>query len=100
MEDDSRRNPSSDTTNVAQVCTLAIRVTLGSSDRNVPHEHTRRKETQKYLRKSCYYRIKCIATTFLTTFMWRRLLNNAALATTTHRRLKGMSDGTGTQVGT
>ena len=28
MEDDPRRNTSSDTTNVAQVCTLAIRVTL------------------------------------------------------------------------
>ena len=28
MEGDPRRNPSSDTTNVAQVCTLAIKVTL------------------------------------------------------------------------
>ena len=24
-----------------------------SSDKDVPHEHTRRKETQKYLRESC-----------------------------------------------
>ena len=52
----------------------------GSSDRNVPHEHMRRKGTQKYLRKSCYHRIKCIETTFLAAFMWRRLLNSAALA--------------------
>ena len=28
MEGDSRRNTSSDTTNVVQVCTLAIKVTL------------------------------------------------------------------------
>ena len=54
----------------------------------------------KYLRKSCYNRIKCIAATFLAAFMWRRPLNSAALATTTHRRLKGVSDGMGTQVGT
>jgi len=32
--------------------------------------------------------------------MWRRSLNSAALAITTHRRLKGVSNGTGTQVGT
>ena len=52
----------------------------------------------KYLRKSCYHCIKCIVTTFLVPFMWRRPLNSAALATTTHRRLKGVSDGMGTQV--
>ena len=28
MEDDPRRNTSSDTTNIVQVCTLAIKVTL------------------------------------------------------------------------
>jgi len=32
--------------------------------------------------------------------MWRRPLNSAALATTTHRKLKRVSDGTGTQVKT
>ena len=53
----------------------------------------------KYLRKSCYHRIKCIAAPFLAAFMWRRPLNSAALATTTHRRLKWVSDGTDTQVG-
>ena len=30
--------------------------------------------------------------------MWRRPLNNATLATTTHRKPKRVSDGTGTQV--
>ena len=33
-----------------------------------------------------------------TAFMWRRLLNNAALATTTHRKSKKVSDGTSTQI--
>ena len=31
--------------------------------------------------------------------MWRGPLNSAVLATTTHRRLKGVSDRTDTQVG-
>ena len=30
--------------------------------------------------------------------MWRRPLNSAALATTTHKRPEGVSDGTSTQV--
>ena len=56
------------------------------------------KETQKYLRKSYYHRIKCTAATFLAAFTWRRPLNSTALATTTHRKLKNVPDGTGTQV--
>ena len=60
----------------------------------------RRKPQEKYLRESYYHCIKCITATFLATFMWRRPLNSAALATTTHRRSEGVSDGTSTQVGT
>ena len=51
------------------------------------------------LRKICYHHIKCTATTFLAALMWRGPLNSAALAATTHKRLKGASDGKGTQVG-
>ena len=36
--------------------------------------------------------------TFLATLMWRGLVNSVALATTTHRKMGEMSDGTGTQV--
>ena len=54
--------------------------------------------TQKYLRKSCYYRIECPVANFLVAFMWGKLLNSAVLATTTHRRSKRVSDGTSTQV--
>ena len=58
-----------------------------------------REENSKYLRKSCHHHIKCTATTFLAALMWRRPLNNAALAATTHRELKWVSDGIGAQVG-
>ena len=54
--------------------------------------------TQKYLRKSCYHRIKFTVTTFLAAFMWRRHLNNETLVTTTHRKSRKVSDGTDTQV--
>ena len=54
--------------------------------------------TQKYLTKSCYHRIKFTVTIFLAAFMWRRHLNSEALATTIHRKLGEVSDGTGTQV--
>ena len=64
----------------------------------MPYKRVRRKETQKYLKKGYYHRIKCIVATFLAAFMWRRPLNSAALATTTHRKPKKVSDGTGTQV--
>ena len=57
-----------------------------------------RRETQKYLRKSYYHHIECIAATFLIAFMWTRLLNSATLATTTHRKPKMVFDGTNTQV--
>ena len=69
-----------------------------SSDKDVYHECPRMMGPQKYLRESCYHRIKCTAATFLTAFMLRRLLNSVVLATTTHRKLKRMSDGTDTQV--
>ena len=48
----------------------------------------------------CYHSIKYTAITFLTAFMWRRLLNNAVLTTTTHRKSKKVSDGTSTQIRT
>ena len=69
-----------------------------SNVRDVPHKHTRRKKTQKYLRESCYHRIKCTAPTFLVAFIWRRPLNSAALGTTTHRKSEKVSNGTGIQV--
>ena len=69
-----------------------------SSDRDVHHEHTRIREIQKYLRESCYHRIAYIAATFLAVFMWRKPLNSVASVTTTHKKSKRVSDGTGTQI--
>ena len=64
----------------------------------MPHEHTRKKEIQKYLGKSYCHRIKCIAATFLAPFMWRRPLNSVIMATTTHKKSERVSDGIGIQV--
>ena len=47
----------------------------------------------------CYHCIKCIATIFLATFMWRGPLNSAVSTTTIHGEPKKMADGTYTQVG-
>ena len=59
-------------------------------------ECTRRVEATKYLRKSCCHHIECPAANFLAAFMWRRPLNSVALATTTHKKLERVSDGTNT----
>ena len=53
---------------------------------------------EKYLRKNCYHSIECSAANSLTAFMWRRLVNNVALASLTHRGPVKVSDGTSTQV--
>ena len=72
---------------------------LGSfTERDVHHEYTRRVEARKYLRKKCCHHVECPAVNFLVTLMWRRLLNNAVLATTTHKKPERVSDGTITQV--
>ena len=62
----------------------------------MPHEHTRMKKIQKYLRENCYHHIKYTATIFLAAFMWRKLLNSAALTIATHRKPENVSDGTDT----
>ena len=56
-------------------------------------------ENSKYLRKNYHHHIKYTAATFLAALIWRRPLNSAALAATTHIGLKGVSDRMGAQVG-
>ena len=99
MEGGLKRNSSSNVTYAIQVCISTIKMTFQETPMvgDMSHEHTRRKEIQEYLRESCCHRIKCIAATFLIAFMWRRPLNSAVLATTTHRKPKRESDETGTQ---
>ena len=48
--------------------------------------------------ESCYHHIECTAATFLAAFMLRKPLNSTVLATTIHRMLERVSDGTSTQV--
>ena len=43
-------------------------------------------------------RIKCKEATFPAALMWRRQANSVTLANATHRKIRWMSDGTGTQV--
>ena len=43
-------------------------------------------------------RIKCKEATFLAALMWKGQANNVTLTTATHRKVRWMSDGTGTQV--
>ena len=71
-----------------------------SIERDVHHECTGGVEARKCPRKNCCHRIECPTANFLTAFIWKRPLNSAALATITYRRLKGVSDETGTQVET
>ena len=58
----------------------------------------RRWESPKIIRKSRCHRIKCIVTTFLAAFMWRRHLNSEILVTTTHKEPEEVFNGTDTQV--
>ena len=53
---------------------------------------------QNNSRKSFCLFIKCSATNTLAALMWRKPLNSVVLATPTHRRPEGESDGTSTQV--
>ena len=70
----------------------------GSINKDMHHERTGRMRARKYLRKSYCHCIKCSAANFPVALMWRRLLNNAALVTPTHRGPEKVSDGTSTQV--
>ena len=83
----------------SNVCFITQSDLLGNAtERDVPYERIGRMGTQKYLRESCYHRIKCSAANFLAALMWRRPLNNATLATSTHKKPERVSDGTDTQV--
>ena len=55
-------------------------------------------KAQRYPGKSCCHRIECSAANFLAAFIWRRLLNSAALTIPTHREPERVSNVTNTQV--
>ena len=85
---------------ISQICILAARETFQEAQeiRTCLMNMKERGRAQKYLRKSCYHRIKFIVTTFLTAFMWRKHLNSEILVITIYRKPGEVSDGTDTQV--
>ena len=52
----------------------------------------------KTSRRSHNYRIKWRKATFSAPLMWKRQANSVSLANATHRKIRKISDGTGTQV--
>ena len=89
-----------DMASIPQICTQIARGTFQEAQewRMCPMDLKEREDSPKYLRKSCYHRIKCTITTFLAVFMWRRHLNSETLVITIHREPEEVSDGTDTQV--
>ena len=85
---------------IPQICTQIARGTFQEAQewRMCPMDLKEREDSPKYLRKSCYHRIKCTITTFLAVFMWRRHLNSETLVLTIHKEPEEVSDGTDTQV--
>ena len=89
-----------DMASIPQICTQIARGTFQEAQewRMCPMDLKEREDSPKYLRKSCYHRIKCTITTFLAVFMWRRHLNSETLVITTHKEPEEVSNGTDTQV--
>ena len=89
-----------DMASIPQICTQIARGTFQEAQewRMCPMDLKEREDSPKYLRKSCYHRIKCTITTFLAVFMWRRHLNSETLVLTIHKEPEEVSDGTDTQV--
>ena len=90
----------SDMVSIPQICIPTAGGTFQEAQkmRTCPMDLKGRWESPKDLRKSCCHRIKCIVTTFLTAFMWRKHQNNDTLVTTTHKEPEEVADGTNTQV--
>ena len=95
-----RRSISSNRQSTDQMYIISFKGDLlrNSIDRDVHYKRTGGMKAQKYLRKGCCHSIKCFATNFLVVLTWKRPLNSAALATSTHRGLERVSDGTSTSV--
>ena len=62
------------------------------------HKGTRQKGTMKYLRESCYHRIKYSVTNSLATLIWKWYLNSNYQPYNYSQRLQEGTDGTGINV--
>ena len=78
QEGGPRRNVSSTKQNKGQKVWSVIQnnVPRDSIDKDTHHGSTSQRGTMKYLRKSCYHRIKCFIANSLVTLMWKWYLNS------------------------
>ena len=78
QEGGPRRNVSSTKQNKGQKVWSVIQsnVPRDSIDKDTHHGSTRQRGTMKYLRESCYHRIKCFTANSLATLMWKWYLNS------------------------
>ena len=81
----------------SDLLTSAISQSLPKRERSTAGKHMGA-QRQSNSRKSYCLPIKCSTINTLAALMWKRPLNSVALATPTHRRPDGISDGTNTQV--
>ena len=82
-----RRSATSDTPNRSPTYTL-----------HTVRNHPEQEENARRPGGNHSCRIKCKEATFPAALMWRRQVNSVILASATHRKIREMSDGTGTQV--
>ena len=92
-----RRNASSTEQSRGQKVWSAIQSNiLGDSiDKDIHHESIGQREAMKYLRESCYHRIKCSAPNSLAALMWKWYLNSNFQPYSYSQRLQEGTDGTG-----
>ena len=96
----SKEISSSDLLNVVQLfirTTIIILHKVPTAQRHLMNIQGRR-NTPKYLKKSCYHHIKCIVPTSMAAFMQSRPLNSVSQEITTQKKLKNQCDGINTQV--
>ena len=88
LEECPRRKSLSDMASISQICIPAARGTFQEAQemRTCLINMKEMERAQKYLRKSCYHRIKFTVTTFLAAFIWRRHLNSETLVSPYHLR--------------
>ena len=95
-EGSPRRNASSAKQSRGQKVWSAIKSNTpeDSTDKDKHQEEIGQREAKKYLRESCYHRIKGSTANPLAALMWRWYLNNDILSYSYSQRLQEYADGT------
>ena len=95
-----RRNVFSDVPNTGSMCALSIVKNHPKQTWVVgwASQGRKKEESVRCPGRNHNCRIKYKEATFPAALMWRRQVNSVTLANATHRKIRWMSDGTGTQV--